>query len=173
MVTTGPGDFEPLSVEMTFHPNDTERLINITVLEDDVLESIEQFTVVLSPRVGVARESRATILIEDTPPGTYLYTIVCSSISYPLLYSPSSSPLPLLSSSALPLSFPYCLSFSPPLSPFPSLLFASISSNLLLSLFFIFSLSTPSPSLSAPFLLPFSSLLLSSPLFSSLLLPAL
>ena len=70
MVTTGPGDFEPLSVEMTFHPNDSERLINITVLEDDVLESIEQFTVVLSPRVGVARESRATILIEDTPPGT-------------------------------------------------------------------------------------------------------
>ena len=90
MVITGPGDFEPLSVEMTFHPNDTERLINITVLEDDVLESIEQFTVVLSPRVGVARESRATILIEDSPPGMYLYTIVCSSISYPLL--------PLLSS---------------------------------------------------------------------------
>ena len=74
---TGPSDFEPFSVEVTFDPSDTEKSINITVLEDDVLENREQFTVLLSPGVGVARQEIAAVIIEDSTPGVCVCVCVC------------------------------------------------------------------------------------------------
>ena len=63
-------DYEPLAgTTVVFQPEDTERIIHIKIIDDDIVESDEQFLLQLSPNrdehVCLNQSNTATITILD------------------------------------------------------------------------------------------------------------
>ena len=71
--TAGDDDFEPTTVDVTFQPGETgPKSIPINIVDDDVVEPTEEFTVTLSSSSpGVTVGEPATVFIKDNDrPGT-------------------------------------------------------------------------------------------------------
>lgn len=64
--TAGEEDFSPKTKYVTFQPSETEnKIVEIDLIDDDVVESLENFTVMLSSSTFVAFGSPSTINIHD------------------------------------------------------------------------------------------------------------
>lgn len=76
MYTTAVADYLPVTIEMVFAPEDTLKTFNVTVISDEVLESVERFDVVLllMNDLGESRElDRLSVIIRDSSSGMHAH----------------------------------------------------------------------------------------------------
>lgn len=72
LFVSAPGDYAPVDVDLTFEPSDEIAVVNISIVEDRVLEFTESFQVVMTRMVagqGIDQLDRLFISILDSSPG--------------------------------------------------------------------------------------------------------
>lgn len=65
---TGDRDYTGSTVTVTFQPGEVQEYVNVTILDDDVLEGVEIFTATLTTddsNVDISSDNTATITIVD------------------------------------------------------------------------------------------------------------
>ena len=70
LYNTAGADYEPVSIVLTFAPGDRRQCVNVTIIDDDIVEPTEVFTceaTLLTPIAGVSigRGGTATVTITD------------------------------------------------------------------------------------------------------------
>ena len=75
--TAGDDDFSAKTVDVTFQPGETgPKPIPISIIDDDVVESKEEFTVTISsPSPGVTVGEPATVIIKDNDKAGKLFGV--------------------------------------------------------------------------------------------------
>ena len=75
--TAGDNDFSAKTVDVTFQPGETgPKPIPINIIDDDVVESKEEFTVTISsPSPGVTVGEPATVIIKDNDKAGKLFGV--------------------------------------------------------------------------------------------------
>ena len=79
--TTAVADYLPITMVMVFTPEDIVKSFNVTVISDEVFESVERFDVVLSlmDDMGNSRElDRLSIIISDSSSGMCALILIFS-----------------------------------------------------------------------------------------------
>ena len=68
--SAAPGDYTEVSREVTFGADETVKVVEVPIQQDDVLEDLELFTATLSPVSGPVsvenEEATATIVDDDS-----------------------------------------------------------------------------------------------------------
>ena len=79
--TTAVADYLPVTMEMVFTPEDIVKSFNVTVISDEVFESVERFDVVLSlmDDMGNSKElDRLSVIIRDSSSGMCALILIFS-----------------------------------------------------------------------------------------------